>query len=134
MQLLAVYVAMQAFSIDAPLPAAGLVLVLMNVATIVPLWPGNVGLVQAAVALPLLNYGVPYAVGFAYGIVLQAIEMSCGVGLGLVALTREGISFAVLRRMREEEEESAEDALEGVREMVDELDHEAAHESAAVSR
>ena len=49
---------MQAFDIDAPLPAAGLVLVLMNVATIVPLWPGNVGLVQAAVALPLRNYGV----------------------------------------------------------------------------
>ena len=61
MQLLAVYVAMQAFDIDAPLPAAGLVLVLMNIATIVPLWPGNVGLVQAAVALPLRNYGVPYA-------------------------------------------------------------------------
>jgi len=45
------------------LPAAGLVLVLMNIATIVPLWPGNIGLVQAAVALPLRNYGVPYATG-----------------------------------------------------------------------
>ena len=65
MQLLAVYAAMKAFGIDAPLPAAGLVLVLMNIATIVPLWPGNVGLVQAAVALPLRNYGVPYATGFA---------------------------------------------------------------------
>ena len=54
---------MQAFGIDAPLPAAGLVLVLMNVATIVPLWPGNIGLVQAAVAVPLRNYGVPYATG-----------------------------------------------------------------------
>ena len=83
MQLLAVYVAMQAFGIDAPLPAAGLVLVLMNIATIVPLWPGNVGLVQAAVALPLRNYGVPYATGFAYGLALQAIEMACGIGLGL---------------------------------------------------
>ena len=31
--------------------AAGLVLVLMNVATIFPLWPGNVGLVQAAIAV-----------------------------------------------------------------------------------
>jgi len=26
-------------------------------ATVFPLWPGNVGLVQAAVALPLLSYG-----------------------------------------------------------------------------
>lgn len=133
LQLLAVYAAMQAFGIHAPLPAAGLVLVLMNVATIVPLWPGNVGLVQAAVALPLRNYGVAYATGFAYGLALQAIEMACGVGLGLIALAREGISFAMLRRMRDEQQ-SAEDALEGVREMVDELEHEAARESAAVPR
>jgi uncharacterized membrane protein YbhN (UPF0104 family) len=133
MQLLAVYAAMQAFGIDAPLPAAGLVLVLMNVATIVPLWPGNIGLVQAAVALPLRNYGVPYATGFAYGLALQAIEIACGVGLGLIALAREGISFAMLKRM-EHEEDSAEDALEGVRGMVDELEHEAQRESAAVPR
>ena len=133
MQLLAVYAAMQAFGIDAPLPAAGLVLVLMNVATIVPLWPGNVGLVQAAVALPLRNYGVPYATGFAYGLALQAIEMACGVGLGLVALAREGISFAVLRRMQEDEQ-SAENVLEGVEDIVEELEHEAAREGAPVSR
>jgi uncharacterized protein (TIRG00374 family) len=139
MQLLAVYVAMQAFGIDAPLPAAGLVLVLMNIATIVPLWPGNIGLVQAAVAIPLRNYGVPYAIGFAYGLALQAIEIACGVTLGLIAIAREGISFAMLRRM-EDDERSSEDALEGVHEMVDELendaehDAEAARESAAVSR
>ena len=133
MQLLAVWATMQAFDIDAPLPAAGLVLVLMNVATIVPLWPGNVGLVQAAVAIPLRNYGVPYATGFAFGLALQAIEMACGVGLGLIALAREGISFAVLRRMQPEEQ-SAEDVLEDVHEMVDELEHEAVRESAAVPR
>jgi hypothetical protein len=79
-QLLAVYTTMLAFHIHVPLPAAGLVLVLMNVATIFPLWPGNVGLVQAAVALPLVRYGVPYARGFAFGIGLQAIEASVGVG------------------------------------------------------
>ena len=133
MQLFAVYATMQAFGIDAPLPAAGLVLVLMNVATIVPLWPGNIGLVQAAVALPLRNYGVPYATGFAFGLALQAVEMAVGVGLGLIALAREGVSFAVLRRMQDEEP-SAEDALEGVQEMVEELEHEAARESAAVPR
>jgi uncharacterized protein (TIRG00374 family) len=135
MQLLAVYVAMKAFGIDAPLPAAGLVLVLMNVATIVPLWPGNVGLVQAAVALPLRNYGVPYATGFAYGLALQAIEIACGIGLGLLAIAREGISFAMLRRM-EDEEDSSEDAVSEVREIVEELEHEseATREGAAVSR
>jgi uncharacterized protein (TIRG00374 family) len=138
MQLVAVWVAMQAFGIDAPLPAAGLVLVLMNIATIVPLWPGNIGLVQAAVALPLRNYGVAYPVGFAYGIVLQAIEIACGISLGLIALAREGISVAMLRRMQDDEK-SVENALDDVNEIIEELDdaedgHEAARESAAVSR
>jgi uncharacterized protein (TIRG00374 family) len=98
LQLLAVYVAMRAFDIHAPLPAAGLVLLLMNVATIFPLWPGNIGLLQAAVALPLVQYGVDYGTGFAYGLVLQVVEMSVGVGVGLVFLAREGMSFATLRQ------------------------------------
>ena len=98
-QLFAVWAAMRAFDIHAPLPAAGLVLVLMNVAMLFPLWPGNVGLVQAAIALPLVSYGVAYPKGFAFGIGLQAIEMSVGVGVGLLFLAREGLSFAMLKRM-----------------------------------
>ena len=90
---------MRAFDIHAPLPAAGLVLLLMNVATIFPLWPGNFGLLQAAVALPLVQYGVAYSTGFAYAIVLQVVEMSVGVGVGLIFLAREGLSFAMLRGM-----------------------------------
>ena len=89
-QLFAVWASMRAFDIHEPLPAAGLVLLLMNVAMLFPLWPGNVGLVQAAVALPLVSYGVPYAKGFAFGIGLQAIEMSVGVGIGFLFLAREG--------------------------------------------
>jgi hypothetical protein len=71
----------------------------MNVAMLFPLWPGNIGLVQAAVALPLVSYGVPYARGFAFGIGLQAIEMSVGVGVGLIFLAREGLSYAMLKHM-----------------------------------
>jgi uncharacterized protein (TIRG00374 family) len=99
LQLFAVYVAMRAFDIHAPLPAAGLVLLLMNVATIFPLWPGNFGLLQAAVAFPLVQYGVAYSTGFAYALVLQVVEMSVGAGVGLFFLAREGLSFATLRRM-----------------------------------
>jgi glycosyltransferase 2 family protein len=98
-QLMAVWAAMRAFGIHEPLPAAALVLLLMNVAMLFPLWPGNVGLVQAAVALPLVSYGVAYPKGFAFGIGLQAIEMSVGVGVGLLFLAREGLSFAMLKRM-----------------------------------
>jgi uncharacterized membrane protein YbhN (UPF0104 family) len=99
-QLFAVYTSMRAFGIHKPLPAAGLVLVLMNVATVFPLWPGNVGLVQAAVALPLSRYyGVAKAKGIAFGFGLQAIEASVGVGVGLIFLAREGLSFAMLKVM-----------------------------------
>ena len=112
LQLLAVWAVTAAFDLDVPLPAAALVLLLMNVATVFPLWPGNVGLLQAAVALPLAQYGVPYGTGFAYGLVLQAVEMSVGVGVGLVMLAREGLSFAALKRMEEQEETSAEDVLD----------------------
>jgi uncharacterized membrane protein YbhN (UPF0104 family) len=99
-QLFAVYTTMRAFGIHEGIPAAGLVLVLMNVATLFPLWPGNVGLVQAAVAVPLFQYyGVAKANGIAFGFGLQAIEASVGVGVGLIFLAREGLSFAMLKVM-----------------------------------
>ena len=95
----------------------------MNVATIFPLWPGNVGLVQAAVALPLVQYGVAYSTGFAYGIVLQAIEMAVGVTAGLLSFAPEGLSYASLRGMPDasedlpdEEEETPEEDAEPERE------------------
>jgi uncharacterized protein (TIRG00374 family) len=112
-QLFAVYTAMRAFGIHEVLPAAGLVLLLMNVATIFPLWPGNVGLLQAAIALPLKQYGVPYATGFAFGIGLQAIEASVGIGVGLIFLAREGISYAFLKGMNADEQEAAASSREG---------------------
>jgi glycosyltransferase 2 family protein len=98
-QIFAVYTAMRAFGIHSPLPAAGVVLLLMNVVTIFPFWPGNVGLVQVAIASALVGYGVSYSVGVAYGFGLQAIEASVGIGVGLLFLAREGLSFAMLRVM-----------------------------------
>lgn len=103
-QLLAVWAAMRAFHIYQPLSAAGLVLVLINIVTIFPFWPGNVGVVQIAVATSLANYAVPYARGFAFGIGLQAIEASVGVGVGLLFLAREGLSYAMLKQMEEPDE------------------------------
>jgi uncharacterized protein (TIRG00374 family) len=116
-QLFAVWTAMRAFNIHEGLPAAGLVLLLMNVATVLPLWPGNVGLVQVAVATPLTQYGVAYGKGIAYGFGLQAIEASVGVVIGLVFLAREGLSFAGLRQMptavtADEADEQVEEAAE----------------------
>jgi uncharacterized membrane protein YbhN (UPF0104 family) len=113
-QLVAVYAVMRAFGIEEALHAAALVLLLMNIATLLPLWPGNIGIVQAAVALPLVSYGVAYSRGFAFGIGLQVIEISVGVGLGLLFLAREGVSFAMLRRMPAADEAAEEAAHEVV--------------------
>jgi uncharacterized membrane protein YbhN (UPF0104 family) len=117
-QIFAVYTAMRAFDIHAPLPAAGVVLLVMNVVTILPFWPGNVGLVQVAIASALVGYGVAYSTGVAYGFGLQAIEASVGIGVGLLFLAREGLSFAMLRVMPTADQaemppdESEEDAVQ----------------------
>jgi glycosyltransferase 2 family protein len=130
LQLIAVWATMRAFEIDAPLDAAALVLLLMNVATVFPLWPGNIGLLQAAVALPLVSYGVAYARGFAYGLGLQMIEVAVGVGLGLVFLAREGLSFATLKQMPE----TGEAELAEAHESVETFEADAARSRARVSR
>jgi uncharacterized protein (TIRG00374 family) len=114
-QLFAVWSTMRAFHIYHHLPAAGLVLVLMNVATIVPVWPGNVGLVQAVIASPLLQYNVDYGRGIAFGIGLQAIEASVGIGVGLIFLAREGLSYAMLKEIDEEAEQEVEQEPERAR-------------------
>ena len=113
-QLFAVWTACRAFDIHVPIAAAGLVLILMNLATVFPLWPGNIGLLQAAVALPLISYGVRYAHGFAFGIGLQAIEASVGVSLGLLFLAREGFSFAMLRHMPDVTEVDVDEPVERI--------------------
>jgi uncharacterized membrane protein YbhN (UPF0104 family) len=113
-QLLAVWAMLQAFEIDAPIEAAALVLVIMNLVMVFPLWPGNVGLVQAAVALSLLTYGVGYGRGFAFGIGVHAVELGVGISLGLLFLAREGFSIAVLRRMPDLREAVPDETVERV--------------------
>jgi len=99
LQLWAVYVTLLAFNIHLPVIAAAAVLAIMNVALVLPLWPGNLGVLQAAIAVPLTAYGVPLGQAVAYGIALQAIESSVGYTFGIVCLFREGLSFEGLRAM-----------------------------------
>jgi uncharacterized membrane protein YbhN (UPF0104 family) len=100
-QLFAVYTSFLAFGINPSIEAAALVLVVMNVVMLFPFWPGNIGLLQAAVAAALIPYGISYGHGILFGIGLQAIEASVGIGLGFVFLAREGFTFAMLKRMPE---------------------------------
>ena len=61
--------------------------------------------------------------------------MACGVGLGLIALAREGISVAVLRRMQDDEEDDdPESVVDEVEELIEDLESESAREGAPLSR
>ena len=99
LQLGAVWAALVAFDIHLPVIAAAAVLAVMNVALVLPLWPGNLGVLQAAIAIPLTAYGVSNSRAVAYGIALQAIESSVGYVFGIACLLREGLSFERLRAM-----------------------------------
>jgi hypothetical protein len=83
------------------------------------------------VALPLVQYGVAYSNGFAYGLVLQVLEMAVGVGVGLLFLAREGLSFATLRDLPEAVDELPEP--EELDELEDSTELEARRARAGVS-
>jgi hypothetical protein len=50
---------------------------------------------------------------------LQAIDVTVGVGLGLLALGREGVTFAMLRRMPGPEEATEDEAEAEVEEALE---------------
>ena len=102
---------MRAFDIDAPLPAAGLVLLLdEHRDRCSRSGPGTSGSCRRRSPYRSASTASHTATGFAYGLVLQVVEMSVGVGVGLVFLAREGLSFASLQTM-EQAEESRENVL-----------------------
>ncbi len=99
MQWGACYSALLAFHLErhAALAAAA-VLLAGNITAIVPLTPSNVGIFQATCIAVLAPFGVAAGRGLAYGLVLQAVEMSSALVLGLPAILREGVSLGDLRR------------------------------------
>jgi len=101
LQLISCYVLMVALGLDtrgADLGAAAAVLFAVNVSAVLPLTPSNLGVFQAACVLVLNRaYGIGYADAFAYGIILQAVEVATAVVLGMPALVKEGVSWREVR-------------------------------------
>jgi phosphatidylinositol alpha-mannosyltransferase len=101
LQLLSCFVLMVALGLDtrgADLGAAAAVLFAVNVSAVLPLTPSNLGVFQAACVLVLNGaYGIGYADAFAYGIILQAVEVATAVVLGMPALVKEGVSWREVR-------------------------------------
>jgi phosphatidylinositol alpha-mannosyltransferase len=98
-QWLACYALLVALGLDerAGIGAAAAVLFAVNVTAALPATPSNVGVFQAACVAVLSAYGVGKTDAFAYGIILQAVEIATAVAMGMPALVREGMTWKDLR-------------------------------------
>jgi hypothetical protein len=91
-----------AFGLDAPFNAALVVFIFIGFGTALPQAPGMIGTYQYACVLALGLFGVPQAQALAYGLVLNAVQLSTLVAQGLVALPLTGLRLRELARVRPE--------------------------------
>jgi phosphatidylinositol alpha-mannosyltransferase len=99
-QLLSCYALSVAMGLEgeAGIGACAAVLFAVNVTAVVPATPSNIGVFQLAVISVLSGgFGVAASDALAYGVILQAIEITTAVALGLPALVREGVTWSDMR-------------------------------------
>ncbi|HEU0024179.1 MAG TPA: lysylphosphatidylglycerol synthase domain-containing protein [Thermoleophilaceae bacterium] len=98
-QWMACYVLLVALGLDgqAGLGAAAAVLFAVNVTAALPATPSNLGVFQAACVAVLSAYGVGKTNAFAYGVILQAVEIATALAMGMPSLLREGMTWKDLR-------------------------------------
>ena len=99
-QWFACYMLLVALGLDkqAGLPAAAAVLFAVNITAVLPATPANLGVFQAACAAVLhTGWHVGYGTGVAYGVILQAVEVSAAILMGMPALVKEGMSWREVR-------------------------------------
>jgi phosphatidylinositol alpha-mannosyltransferase len=74
--------------------AAAAVLFAVNITAVLPATPANLGVFQAACAAVLhTGWHVGLGAGVAYGVILQAVEISTAILMGMPALLKEGMSW-----------------------------------------
>jgi phosphatidylinositol alpha-mannosyltransferase len=78
--------------------AAAAVLFAVNITAVLPATPANLGVFQAAcVAVLHTGWHVGFGTGVAYGVILQAVEISTAILMGAPALLKEGMSWREVR-------------------------------------
>ncbi len=78
--------------------AAAAVLFAVNITAVLPATPANLGVFQAACAAVLhAGWHVGFGTGVAYGVILQAVEVSTAILMGGPALVKEGMSWREVR-------------------------------------
>ncbi len=78
--------------------AAAAVLFAVNITAVLPATPANLGVFQAACAAVLhTGWHIGLGTGVAYGVILQAVEVSTAILMGMPALLKEGMSWREVR-------------------------------------
>jgi phosphatidylinositol alpha-mannosyltransferase len=96
LQWLSCYILLVALGLDqrAGLAAAAAVLFAVNITAVLPATPANLGVFQAACAAVLhTGWHVGLGTGVAYGVILQAVEVTTAIVMGMPALLKEGMSW-----------------------------------------
>ena len=99
-QLASCWALMVALGLDqkAGIAAAAAVLFAVNVTAVIPATPSNIGIFQLAVISVLTTgWGISASDALAYGVILQAVEITTAVGLGVPALFREGLTWSDMK-------------------------------------
>jgi phosphatidylinositol alpha-mannosyltransferase len=100
LQLVSCYTLLIALGLDqrAGIGAAAAVLFAVNVTAVLPATPSNLGVFQAACVAVLSGaYHVSTVDALGYGIILQAVEVTTAVIMGMPALVKEGMSWRDVR-------------------------------------
>jgi uncharacterized membrane protein YbhN (UPF0104 family) len=75
-----------ALGIDQPFAAAVVIVPALDVAGLVPLTPGNLGVTSGAIAMAFQAHGVSFTQGLAAGIAFHAVETAVGIMFGIGSL------------------------------------------------
>jgi phosphatidylinositol alpha-mannosyltransferase len=100
LQWLSCYVLLVALGLEhqAGMAAAAAVLFAVNITAVLPVTPANLGVFQAACATVLhAGWHVGLGTGVAYGVILQAVEVTTAILMGTPALLKEGMSWREVR-------------------------------------
>jgi phosphatidylinositol alpha-mannosyltransferase len=100
LQWLSCYVLLVALGLNhqAGIAAAAAVLFAVNITAVLPVTPANLGVFQAACAAVLhTGWHVDLGTAVAYGVILQAVEVTTAIVMGMPALLKEGMSWSEVR-------------------------------------
>ncbi|HLI60334.1 MAG TPA: glycosyltransferase [Solirubrobacteraceae bacterium] len=100
LQWLSCYTLMVALGLDRQvgIGAAAAVLFAVNISAVLPATPANLGVFQFACAAVLsAGWHVSWGTGVAYGVILQAVEVTTAILMGAPALLKEGMSWREVR-------------------------------------